>query len=190
MIAGITASTRRGATEPPCEGIGCPMDGGFYAGDIQIEWYWYKLIVADKSADITGVNACWKLSGTVTAGTDHLADGVANANAMIAAGIEEHPAANHCVNHNGGGYTDWYMPAKDELNVIYQNLGHDRPNCPPDFQIGGPQAFEDANYWASTQFSSGSGWTQRFSDGIQSGIYKFATYPRVRPVRRVAYPLV
>src|SRR5690554_1298283 len=98
MIPGITASTRRGATEPPCEGIGCPMDGGFYAGDIQIEGYWYKLIVADKSADITGDDSRWKTTDTETPNTDHLVDGEANTYSMIAAGIEDHPAANHCVN--------------------------------------------------------------------------------------------
>lgn len=187
MIPGITASMRRGAPESPGNTIGEPLGGGFYAGDIEIDGQWYKLIIADVSADITGANSRWKTTNTSTAGTDHLTDGVANTNAMIAVGIELHPAANHCVNYNGGGYTDWYMPAKDELNVIYQNLGFNRPDCPSNFQIGGSQAFSGAWYWASTQYSSGGGWSQYFSDGNQSFSGKINTGLRVRPVRRIPF---
>lgn len=167
--------------------IGEPFGGGFYAGDIQSDGQWYKLIVADVSADITGANSIWKTTTTSTAGTDHLTNGVANTSAMIAAGIELHPAAAHCIDHRGGDNADWYMPAKDELNVIYQNLGFNRPNCPPDFQAGGPQAFSDAYYWSSTQNSSTWGWGQRFSDGNQNNLTKTTTNRRVRPVRRLQF---
>jgi len=187
MIPGIVASVRRGAPEPPGNTIGEPLGGGFYAGDIEIEGQWYKLIIADVSADITGANSRWKTTNTSTAGTDHLTDGVANTSAMIAAGISLHPAANHCVNYEGGGYTDWYMPAKDELNVIYQNLGYNRPNCPPDFQSGGPQAFENAYYWTSTQYSSYNGWIQGLGSGRQDSGVKNSGVRRVRPVRRLQF---
>lgn len=167
--------------------IGEPFGGGFYAGDIESGGVWYKLIVADKAADITGTNSRWKTTNSATAGTDSLTDGVANTSSMIAAGIALHPAANHCVNHAGGGNSDWYMPAKDELNVIYQNLGYSRPNCPPDFLSGGPQAFANAWYWASTQASPYTGWIRRFSDGVQDGAGKTDPSPRVRPVRRLQF---
>lgn len=167
--------------------IGEPFGGGFYAGDIESDGQWYKLIVADISADITGANSRWKTTNSSTAGTDHLTDGVANTGAMIAAGIELHPAAAHCIDHRAGGNADWYMPAKDELNVIYQNLGYNRPNCPPDFQSGGPQAFSNANYWASTQQSAYSGWMQHFSNGSLGSGGKGFTGHRVRPVRRLQF---
>lgn len=167
--------------------IGESFGGGFYAGDIEIEGQWYKLIVADVSADITGANSRWKTSNTDTPGTDHLTDGVANTSAMIAAGIELHPAAAHCIDHRGGGNADWYMPAKDELNVIYQNLDYGRPNCPPDFLSGGPQAFTNAWYWASTQYSSDLGWSQLFGGGNQGSNSKPGSNRRVRPVRRLQF---
>lgn len=31
-------------------------------------------------------------------------------------------AFNLCKDYRGGGYDDWYLPTKDELNLIYQNL--------------------------------------------------------------------
>lgn len=167
--------------------IGEASGGGFYAGDIESDGQWYKLIVADKAADITGTNSRWKTTNTDTPGTDHLVDGVSNTNAMVAAGIELHPAAAHCIGHLGGGNADWYMPARDELNVIYQNLGFNRPNCPPDFQAGGPQAFSNASYWSSTQDSSSTSWRQSFSSGSQFRSSKSGTSYRVRPVRRIAF---
>lgn len=167
--------------------IGEPFGGGFYAGDIESDGQWYKLIVADVVADITGSDSRWKTASSTTPNTGHLTDGLANTSAMIAAGIELHPAASHCIDHRGGGNADWYMPAKDELNVIYQNLGYNRPNCPPDFQSGGPQAFSNAYYWASTQYSSSYAWGQRFSDGLQNYTSKDRTTRRVRPVRRLPF---
>lgn len=167
--------------------IGEPFGGGFYAGDIESDGQWYKLIVADVVADITGINSRWKTTNSNTPNTAHLTDGVANTSAMIAAGIELHPAAAHCIAHRGGGNADWYMPAKDELNVIYLNLGFNRPACPAHFQSGGEQAFSSAYYWASTQNSSSYGWVRHFSDGGQSYSPKTSTSQRVRPVRRLQF---
>lgn len=172
--------------EPLPTVFGEPYGGGFYAGEIQYpDGQWYKLIVADIAADIAG--ATWKTSNSITDGADSLTDGVANTSSMIAAGITLHPAANHCINYSGGGNSDWYMPAKDELNVIYQNLGYARPNCPAAFLSGGVQSLAGAYYWASTQNGGTYGWGQRFSDGWSTGSNKTDATRRVRPVRRIAF---
>ena len=62
-----------------------------------------------------------------------------------------------CKSYRGGGYSDWYLPTKEELNYIYQNLRTSR-------KIGG-----DTCYWSSSSDSYGfmKGWAQRFSDGYQ-----------------------
>ena len=31
-------------------------------------------------------------------------------------------ALNVAKNYNGGGFNDWYLPTKEELNLIYKNL--------------------------------------------------------------------
>jgi hypothetical protein len=33
-----------------------------------------------------------------------------------------YPSAHFCNNLTVGGFTDWYMPAKNELEVCYYNL--------------------------------------------------------------------
>ena len=97
-----------------------------------------------------------------------------------------------------GGFNDWYLPAKNELEILYYNLKPDttanvtssgiNPNSVPArasnytagspaqttntlFQSGGTQAFSTANgYWSSTEYSSSttSAWRQSFNDGLQN----------------------
>ena len=71
--------------------------------------------------------------------------------------------------HNGGGYTDWYLPSQDELNQLYINKSH-------------LEAFIDV-YWSSSEGNASSAWKQDFVDGgIQGNSGKgFAYY--VRAVR-------
>ena len=72
------------------------------------------------------------------------------------------PAAKACKDAAYNGKTDWFLPSKDELNKLYENLR---------------ELLEDGSveYWTSSQClytGGGSGefraWTQRFSDGRPS----------------------
>ena len=100
-----------------------------------------------------------------------------------------HPAAAHCLDYRGGGHGDWYMPAKDELNLFWLNIAPGETQV-PEFQSGGEQALYDSQYyWASTQYSSGNAWVQRFSDGNQYNINKYNRLRRVRPVRRLPFKI-
>lgn len=61
------------------------------------------------------------------------------------------------VNSGAVNYTDWYLPAKDELNVLYTNR----------VAVGG---FIAGTYWSSTEFSgnpTGDSWAQVFGSGLQ-----------------------
>jgi hypothetical protein len=64
-------------------------------------------------------------------------------------------------NHRGGGYSDWRLPTKDELNLIYQNLRAKN--------IGN---FGDGYYWSSLEYSNTAVWQQRFEDGYQGAYNK------------------
>lgn len=71
-------------------------------------------------------------------------------------GFQDHVAAVYCNSLSQDGQTDWYLPAKDELNVIYGNkavIGY--------FDTGG------SNYWSSSEYNNILAWYQRFSDGFQ-----------------------
>ena len=82
-------------------------------------------------------------------------------------------AAQLCASLNYDGYNDWFLPSKDELDLMYKNLKQKG--------LGG---FENNVYWSSSQFNNNSAWFQAFDDGHQQGNggYKDATLP-VRAVR-------
>lgn len=72
-----------------------------------------------------------------------------------------------------GGYSDWFLPSKDELDRMYQKLAQTQNN------IGG---FAAAYYWAASEVNASRAWYQNFGDGSQSTYPKYLNY-RVRAVR-------
>jgi hypothetical protein len=101
--------------------IGAAYEGGFFAGQISTAGTGvadYNLVIAPKSS---GENSSkqWKTSNTSTAGTSSVIDGPTNSANMNDA---SHPAAQFCEGLTIGTFSDWYMPAKNELEVCYFNL--------------------------------------------------------------------
>jgi len=82
-------------------------------------------------------------------------------------------AAKICSDLELGGYSDWYLPSKDELNFLYQNR----------IAIG---AFQDATYWSSSEGAppdtSNYGWCQGFPYGQQTLQFKSYSF-YVRAIR-------
>jgi hypothetical protein len=70
-----------------------------------------------------------------------------------------------------GGYSDWFLPSRMELNLIYENLHL--------FGVGG---FADDYYWSSSEYSANLAYLQAFSNGGYGNFYKYGTH-RVRAVR-------
>jgi hypothetical protein len=65
--------------------------------------------------------------------------------------------------YKGGGYADWYLPSKDELNKLYLNR----------VTIG--EFMSDGAYWSSTEnpaYPYNSAWLQFFDNGGQQSIEK------------------
>lgn len=99
--------------------IGTAYGGGYYAGRIKIGTSIYALIVAPKA---TGQSTgAWKAMATGSAGTQSLNDGLSNSNSMNS----YYPASQFCKLLGIGGFNDWYLPSRDELEICYRNL---KPN--------------------------------------------------------------
>jgi hypothetical protein len=100
--------------------FGAAYGGGFYAGKVTKSDGIYAIIVSPKaSGENGGSTIAFKTSQTADAGARSLVDGLANTNSMNDA---NHPAAQYCRSLSINGYTDWYLPARDELEVCYRNL--------------------------------------------------------------------
>jgi len=121
---------------------------------------------ADNSTDIF-----WHATSTGTTGAigTAIGTGQANTNAIIALYGTESNAAKLCDNYSSGGYSDWYLPSKDELNKLYLNR----------VAIGG---FASDWYWSSSEGGAYGAWGQGFSGGGQYDYNKINT-TNVRCVR-------
>lgn len=101
--------------------IGSALGGGFFAGQISTAGNSvadYNLIVGPV-ASAQNASKQFKTSNTNTTGTSSVIDGPVNSSIMNDA---SHPAAQFCEGLTIGGFSDWYMPAKNELEVCYYNL--------------------------------------------------------------------
>ena len=105
-----------------------------------------------------GSGAPWGCYTTLIAGADGTAVGTGAQNtADILAGCSEAGTAASIVDaYTLGGYDDWFLPSKDELNVLYAQKA----------VVGG---FANTNYWSSTEYSGGNGWSQSEVHAITYG---------------------
>ena len=129
--------------------------------------------------------AQWGCVGTTISGADGRAIGTGAQNTIdIEAGCSTAgTAADFCANLVLSGYTDWFLPSKNELNLMYLNIGQGNA-----LGLGNVGGFANSIYWSSTEngsFSPGSSfsaWRQSFTNGTQGGNQKYnANY--VRAVR-------
>lgn len=117
--------------------IGAPYGGGYVAGKIVSDYdgQTYGLIVSDGGGDSVQTGAgtmTWRTTNTsvtTTAGTPPmtLSDGRANHNAILATGsLSEFPAfqwiEDNCNATALNGHDDWYLPSRDELELIYRHF--------------------------------------------------------------------
>jgi hypothetical protein len=114
----------------------------------------------EAAPDGTDYYAQWGSNGKNIAGTKTTI-GSGKQNTQIIAGWlqqagESGRAAQICAGLSINGFTDWFLPSKDELDLMYKNLKHTG--------LGG---FGNNIYWSSSQGIYFAAWYQRFSDGLQ-----------------------
>ena len=184
----------------PPDTIGQAFGGGFYAGKISTSGdgvATHYLIVAPRSSGAASSQQ-WRTS-VPSGNPSNRIDGPGNSETMNSGTF---PAAQWCRALNIGGYTDWYLPAIDELEVCYyflkpttgsnsQSYGSNAFAVSPEprntnystgspgqtsvsaFQSGGSEAFDgNYEYWSSTQSDSNNALDIYFANGHQYGVYK------------------
>jgi hypothetical protein len=110
---------------------------------------------------------------TTVATATALGTGLSNTNAIIAAQGAGSYAASVARNHNGGGYTDWHLPSKNELEKLIINK-----NAIGGFVTSGSTAW----YYSSSESASDTAWLIYAVDGTWYANPKQETW-NVRPIR-------
>lgn len=211
--AGTSAASSASSSITTLPAIGAALGGGFFAGQISTTGNSiadYNLVVGPASS----AQSSTLQPKTSNSGGDptSVINGPANSATMNSG---TYPMAQFCEAVSAGGFTDWYMPAKNELAVIYFNLkpttttnsGYGiNPNSVPaqtvnntalnppqtsavNFRDSATEAFSTyyQGYYTSSQQSTTRFWKINFNYGGQYGGYKNGTGTyRVRAVRRVA----
>ncbi|MFV0570836.1 MAG: DUF1566 domain-containing protein [Xanthomarina gelatinilytica] len=76
------------------------------------------------------------------------------------------------------GYSDWYLPSKDELNLISQNTDIIKTTV----IANGGTVFLHSDYWSSTEFNSINAWRQFINNREQYTYSKNQYYYSVRAI--------
>jgi len=128
-------------------------DPGYIAGETHG-------LIAAPSDQSTGIQ--WYNGSYITTGATGMAlgTGMANTNAIVAAQGSGSYAAKLCADLVLNGYSDWYLPSREELNKLYINRS----------SIGG---FSTGRYWSSSEYTANLTWSIGFNSGFSSSTNKY-----------------
>jgi hypothetical protein len=127
-------------------------------------------------SDIPSYTQRWNTPSLTYAGTDIVVgSGQANTSAIVAyQGTGSMYAARLCDELTEDGYSDWYLPSKDELNLLYIAF--------QTVTMEVAVSWNPSYYWSSSDEGDPFPWLQNFSDGTQGGDAKNAIHG-VRAIR-------
>ena len=123
-------------------------------------WRFLEAAPTEQSTGIQWYNGNYiDIKGAVATG---IGTGKANTATIIAAQGPGSYAASLCDSLVIGDYDDWFLPSKDELNLMYTNL-----------KKAGLGGFGGSWFWSSYQNNNFIAWGQDFSDGHQGNDDKY-----------------
>ena len=141
-----------------------PGDAGYVAGEC------HGIIFS--SSDISSA-AGWGCGGTSISGADGIVLGTGSQNTIDILAECSMPgiAAKLCSDYTNDGYSDWFLPSKDELHKLYIY-----------YHTTGLGGFANDWYWSSSEYNSLSAYVQDFTDSTNGPRLKISGV-HVRAVR-------
>ena len=118
--------------------------------------------------DLPG-EVAWGCNDKFLAGRSSIGTGSQNTTDIAIGCPTAETAAKLCSNLNTGGYSDWYLPSKEELHKLYLQKK----------VLGG---FKEVCYWSSSETGKYNAYSEIFDSGFQTANEKSTTL-NVRPIR-------
>ena len=169
-----------------CEGSVIAEIGDEFQGGI--------LFYLDETGQYGLVAAMEDLSGTYEWGCDaidingdnsnvspelqSIGTGLQNTLEIVAVCSETPIAASEALAYESEGYSDWFLPSKDELVEMYNTIG----NGGPEGNIGGFSSNSNHWYWSSSEISNLGAWIVNFVTALEADVSKGSTR-KVRVIR-------
>jgi hypothetical protein len=182
----ITASLDDGGCEYPNEGLLCNGDSVPYIGMLAEGGMVFYVDSTGQHGLVAPLEDLgsyqWGCFGEYANGADGTSIGTGYQNTMdivnqgcstVIGGIT---AAQAALDAEINGYSDWYLPSKDELREMYNSIG----NGGPEGNIGGFSS--GSKYWSSSEKDNLYAWWVLFANGLPDYYDKYGSH-RVRPIR-------
>ena len=108
-------------------------------------------------------NAEWGCMGTDLSGAGGIVIGTGAQNTINIETECNTPgtAAYLCANLTLGGYSDWFLPSKDELMEMYWNIGIGNA-----YYLGNIGGFSNGTYWSSTEQQDNEAYSLLFTNNF------------------------
>lgn len=141
-------------------------------GNYSDGWRYLEAAPGDQESKVK-----WYRGTYITTGANGTAPGTGKTNTAVivsAQGAGTYAAMlcdNLSLTHNGISYDDWFLPSKDELNLMFMNLKNK-----------GYGGFQNLNYWSSTEAGETHAWYKDFRFGASDYHNKSIEYT-IRAVR-------
>ncbi len=129
----------------------------------------------------------WSNVTNQLAGASSSWNGLANSNAIVAQPGHASSAAKLCLDYEAGGFADWYLPAKYEINLLWGNLYNVNKSLTS--ISGATEIFPSDNfnnYWSSSEFGPSSAWNLNIYGDFSTNNKDYAS--NVRAVRAFSVP--
>jgi hypothetical protein len=124
----------------------------FNKGNTNGGWQYLESATSDQSTSTQ-----WGCFGTSIPGTQRIVgSGEANTNLIVAGCSDASFASKLCDNLILGGQSDWFLPSRDELNLMYKNM---HLNSQGNFNTS-------TSYWSSSEYDYASAWNFPFYVGV------------------------